>query len=119
MWPFHGPPPPRNAGAAWVSQAERCASAVPECFREDPSAINIYLNGGRTFWGVEKMRKAVFTYGDGGEAVVNACTERMPPRLSDEDVGVQPAAWAKCVACVSAQRRSRARCALTRCLRVP
>jgi hypothetical protein len=104
MWPFQHAAP-RNAGAPWVAQAERCASAVPECFRDDPCAINIYLNGGRTFWGVEKMRKATFTYGEAGAAEVNACTERMPPRLSDEDVGVTPEQWEKCAAlraCVAA-----------------
>ena len=82
-----------RAPAGWAAQAERCASSVPACFRDDPSVVHVFLNGARTFWGVEKLKPETLKWGETGETVVNACVERLPPRLSDDDVGVTQEQW--------------------------
>ena len=84
--------PPTN----WlVSQAEHCARATPECFEENPSAIHIFMNGSRSFSGVTKLSKATLTWGDNVQQPVNACVETIPPRLTDEDIGITPEQWAR------------------------
>lgn len=91
-----------NEGAEWVKNAEHAACAVPDCFRDDPSVVHVFLNGGRTFFGVERMKPAQFSYGFGEVARVNACVERMPPRLGDADVGITSEQWFKCATALCA-----------------
>ena len=101
--------------AGWVAQAEHAATCVPDCFRADPCAVQVFLNGGRTFWGVEGMKAASFPYGQGGVAEMNACVAEMPPRLGDPDVGITPQRGAKCVhACAPVGWVLAGRCATRR-----
>ena len=82
-----------RAPAGWAAQAERCASSVPACFRDDPAVVHVFLNGARTFWGVEKLKPETLKWGETGETQVNACVERLPPRLTDDDVGITQEQW--------------------------
>ncbi len=82
--------------AGWVAGADHAATACPECFQDDPSVVRIFMNGARTFGGVEPMRMATLPWGAAGsEAKVNEWVGRLPPRLSDEDVAIAPEQWAK------------------------
>jgi hypothetical protein len=84
--------PPTN----WlVSNAEHCARATPECFEDNPSAIYVFMNGSRSFGGCVKLSPATLTWGDGVQQPVNACVDAIPPRLTDEDIGITQEQWAR------------------------
>ena len=83
--------PPTN----WLVSNAGCARATPECFEDDPSAIYVFMNGSRSFGGCVKLSPATLTWGDGVQQPVNACVDAIPPRLTDEDIGITQEQWAR------------------------
>ena len=98
------PPPGWLEKQAVAKQAEHCARATPECFEDDPGVIRIFLNGKRTFGGVEKLHPATLVWGDKVQQPINACVDAIPPRLTDEDIGITQEQWAGCAP--QAQKRT-------------